>query len=147
MEKALEASRMAPGRPCPAFTAVDAAGKSVSLKDFSGRVVLLDFWSDDWETWRRDLPQLVETYKTYHPNGFEVVGFCISPNREKALAYAAREGADWTMVPDGAPVAAKFGLYGEAGSFLVGPNGAILVRNLHGAERVNKVRGALGFDN
>ncbi|MGI4762413.1 MAG: TlpA family protein disulfide reductase [Janthinobacterium lividum] len=35
---------LSPGSPAPAFTLLDNTGKSVSLSDFKGKVVYLDFW-------------------------------------------------------------------------------------------------------
>ncbi len=35
---------LSPGQPAPAFTLLDDTGKSVSLSDFKGQVVYLDFW-------------------------------------------------------------------------------------------------------
>ena len=36
--------RVQPGQPAPAFTLKDHTGKAVSLSDFKGKVVYLDFW-------------------------------------------------------------------------------------------------------
>jgi len=36
--------RLKPGTPAPAFTLKDSVGKNVSLKDFKGKVVYIDFW-------------------------------------------------------------------------------------------------------
>ena len=36
--------RMQPGQPAPAFTLRDNTGKTVSLSDFKGQIVYLDFW-------------------------------------------------------------------------------------------------------
>jgi len=38
------ASKLAPGQPAPAFSLKDMKGKSVSLTDFKGKVVYIDFW-------------------------------------------------------------------------------------------------------
>jgi thiol-disulfide isomerase/thioredoxin len=39
------AMRLAPGQPAPAFTLNNADGEAVSLEDFGGKVVYLDFWA------------------------------------------------------------------------------------------------------
>lgn len=39
-----EAGRLAPGNPAPDFTLRDTAGREVSLSDFRGKVVYIDFW-------------------------------------------------------------------------------------------------------
>lgn len=37
-------SKLAPGQPAPAFTLKDIKGKSISLSDFKGKVIYIDFW-------------------------------------------------------------------------------------------------------
>ena len=40
-----EASKLEPGQPAPDFTLSDLQGRSVSLSDFKGQAVFLDFWA------------------------------------------------------------------------------------------------------
>ena len=40
-----EASKLKPGQPAPDFTLDDLQGRSVSLSDFKGQAVFLDFWA------------------------------------------------------------------------------------------------------
>ena len=44
-EVARETARLKPGEPAPDFTLEDLQGKSVSLSDFRGQTVFLDFWA------------------------------------------------------------------------------------------------------
>ncbi|MFH0878532.1 MAG: hypothetical protein V2A34_02355, partial [Lentisphaerota bacterium] len=55
MEMYRNQARFAPGRPFPDFQAVDMRGDTVSLAGYKGKIVLLDFWTQGWEPWRRDL--------------------------------------------------------------------------------------------
>ena len=53
-----EALKLQPGQPAPAFTLDDLAGQPVSLSQFKGQVVLLDFWSSWCKPCISDLPDL-----------------------------------------------------------------------------------------
>ncbi|MCY3667032.1 MAG: TlpA disulfide reductase family protein [Gemmatimonadetes bacterium] len=53
-----EALKLQPGQPAPAFTLDDLDGQSVSLGQFKGQVVLLDFWSSWCKPCISDLPNL-----------------------------------------------------------------------------------------
>ena len=55
-----EALKLQPGQPAPAFTLDDFNGQPVSLGQFKGQVVLLDFWSSWCRPCISDLPKLRE---------------------------------------------------------------------------------------
>jgi len=62
------------GKPAPDFALVDLAGKKVSLKDFKGHPLLLNFWGTYCDPCKIEMPWLEEFHKKYSSQGFEVVG-------------------------------------------------------------------------
>ncbi len=56
------------------FTLPDLNGKKVSLRDFKGKVVLVDFWGTWCGPCREAIPFLTELYKQRHPRGLEIIG-------------------------------------------------------------------------
>jgi peroxiredoxin len=146
MHKALENARLAPGHLCPPFQAYDTAGAPVSIKDYTGKVVLLDFWLSKWKPWVRNLPQQVETYRTCHPYGFEILGFCLDPKKNSAQTVLNQYQADWPQLNPARGMTADFGVFGEARNFLIDRNGVIIARDLSGSDLAASVRSALGLE-
>jgi thiol-disulfide isomerase/thioredoxin len=62
------------GKPAPEFSLVDLSGKKVSLEDFRGHPLLLNFWGTYCDPCKIEMPWLEEFSKKYASQGFEVVG-------------------------------------------------------------------------
>ena len=69
------------GRPAPEFSAMDIQGKSVTLSDFKGKTVLLDFWTTWCPPCRADAPALDKLYRKYGEHDLMIVGISVSEDR------------------------------------------------------------------
>ena len=62
------------GEIAPDFTLKDLKGTEVNLKEFRGKVVLLNFWATWCPPCRKEIPSMVEIYKKYKDRGLEIIG-------------------------------------------------------------------------
>ena len=69
----------------PDFTLPDINGKMVSLKDFRGKVLILDFWATWCPPCRQEIPQFVDLYSQYKEKGFEIIGIALDQEGEKVV--------------------------------------------------------------
>jgi len=78
----------------PNFALKDAAGKTVRLSDYRGRVVLLDFWATKCGGCVEEIPWFIEISKTFAAKGLATVGVA------EDIAYENLKDADdaWTRV-------------------------------------------------
>ena len=69
----------------PAFTLEDINGKKVSLSDFKGKVVIVDFWATWCPPCRKSIPDLIELQKKYK-NKIAVIGISVDMDTKSNVA-------------------------------------------------------------
>jgi peroxiredoxin len=62
------------GKPAPAFSLQDLSGKKVSLADYKGKAVLVNFWATWCGPCKLETPWLVDLRNQYASQGFEILG-------------------------------------------------------------------------
>lgn len=74
-------------------------GEWVSLSDFRGKVVLLNFWYPFCGPCRGENPELQKVLEKYGPEGFEILALNVHPEEDEfVLPYATGNGFDFIQL-------------------------------------------------
>ncbi len=74
----------------PNFILKTLEGQEINLSQMRGKVILLDFWATWCGPCRESIPHLIQLYKAYQPNGFEVIGMSMDKGDVEAVRNFVR---------------------------------------------------------
>jgi peroxiredoxin len=118
------------------FSQNTADGKSIQLKDYRGKYVLIDFWASWCRPCRMENPMVVAAYEKYKDKGFDVLGVSLDTNKEQWTMAIKNDKLTWTNVSDlkggGNEVAVLFGIQNIPQNVLIDKEGKIVAKNLRG---------------
>jgi len=89
-----------PAGPAPPFTLAAKGGTDVSLSQFRGQVVMINFWASWCGPCRQEMPLLESIYKKYHKLGFTMLGVNVEPDSKAADAWLHETRVNWYQRTD-----------------------------------------------
>jgi thiol-disulfide isomerase/thioredoxin len=73
--------------PAPQFSLDSRAGSKISLAQYKGQVVMLNFWASWCGPCRQEMPLLENIYKKYNKMGFTLIGVNVEPDSKDAEGF------------------------------------------------------------
>lgn len=126
------AACMPNAKPAADFTLPALDGKKVSLSQFKGKVVLLNFWATWCGPCKAEIPAFVELQAQYK-NDLVVLGLSVDDPADKAQAFATQYKVNYPMVLGLGhdEIQDAYGpIYGIPASFLISRDGKVCKRHL-----------------
>lgn len=87
------------GQTAPDFTLTDIGGQKVSLSDFKGKGVILNFFADWCPPCRAEIPDFIELQKAYGGKGFTFIGVSLVSAGD-SRAFAEKMGINYPILVD-----------------------------------------------
>jgi peroxiredoxin len=121
----------ASGNLAPDFTVTDIDGRKLSLADYKGKVVLLNFWATWCAPCRTEIPHFVEMQNKFGPDGFQVIGISMDDDAKPVREFAQQYKLNFPVAVGDDKLAERFGgVLGLPVNFIIDREGRIYTRHL-----------------
>jgi len=139
-------------KPAPNFTLKDANGQSVSLADYKGKVVLLNFWATWCGPCALEIPWFEEFEQQYKSRGFAVLGVSMDDDGWPAVKpYIAEHKINYRVLLGNDSVSQLYGgldalpttfIIDRAGNIAYPPHVGLIGKN----EYLSEIQSLLGME-
>lgn len=124
------------GKPAPDLTMQGVDGKTISISDFKGKYVLVDFWASWCGPCRQENPNVVAAYNKFKGKNFTILGISLDDDKDAWKAAIAKDGLAWNHMSDlkqwGSAAVTAYGIEGIPFNVLIDPQGTIIASSLRG---------------
>ncbi|HSY02420.1 MAG TPA: redoxin domain-containing protein [Acidobacteriaceae bacterium] len=115
-------------KTAPDFSLTDVQGKPLTLRQFRGKIVLLDFWAVDCGGCRIEIPWYVEFDRKYRAQGLQLVGLDMyGESLDKIRPFMAKAGMDYPVAVGNDALGAQYGVEAMPLTLLIDREGRVAV--------------------
>lgn len=124
---AASGGELAVGEVAPNWTLSDAKGRSYSLSDYRGKVIVLDFWASWCAKCASLMPELEKLHQKYKDKGVVVLGVNLLEDGTNDPVKVMREkGMTYKILLKGDAMAAEYGVKSVPAIYVIGADGKVL---------------------
>ena len=123
------------GATAPDFTLPDTGGNTVHLREFQGKVIIVDFWATWCPPCRALMPRLQKMYVNWEKRGLVVLGLDVGEDADTVEKFAREQSYSFPLLIGAEPdIAAKYFVEAYPSTFVIDRLGHIVYRDLGGAD-------------
>lgn len=131
------------GDAIPSYTFTNEDNTKVSLKDFRGKYLFIDFWTSWCTPCRGEHYFMKKAYAQYKDKGFTILQVSMDEKKEKWLKALQQDELPWQNLLNKTgwdkQLEEIFNFSGVPSNFLISPEGKIIARNLRGESLEKKL--------
>jgi peroxiredoxin len=88
------------GRPAPSFSVVATSGQPAALRDYRGKIVVMNLWASWCPPCRAEMPDLQRLYQLQRSRGLVVLGVDQGEAPARAASFARSLGVSYPIFAD-----------------------------------------------
>lgn len=110
----------------PDFSVTDIQGRKLSLSEFHGKVVLLDFWATWCAPCLQEIPHFVDMQRKYGEQGFQAIGISMDDGPKPVQQFYEEHKLNYPVAIGSSKLAESYGgILGLPVTFVINRDGQI----------------------
>jgi peroxiredoxin len=124
-----------PPKAAPDFTLPSANGQQVSLRQFRGKIVFLNFWATWCIPCREEMPAIERLHQTYPAQDFAVLSIDLKETADQVKTFFQKHSLSFPALLDqDGSVFREYLVAGMPTTYLIGRDGTLLARGIGGRD-------------
>ena len=116
-----------PGQQAPGFKVVTTSGQSVTLDNYRGHVLVIDFFATWCQPCRQSIPHLIEMNRKYSLKGLQILGLSADGDGEGAVKdFGGEYRINYPLALAGDSTALDYGVRSVPVMFVIDKKGMIV---------------------
>jgi len=114
--------------PAPDFSLTDLNGKTVTLSQYKGKVIILDFWATWCPPCRSEIPHFIDLYNRYQDKGLVIIGVALDEEGAKVVKpFVDEYKMNYPVLLGNADIQKAYGgIQGIPTTFIIDKNGKVV---------------------
>ena len=123
------------GQPAPPFKVVSTVGQQISLANYQGYVLVIDFWATWCPPCRDSIPHFVGMTRKYGKQGLQILGLSLDEGDEQGVKeFVAAKRVNYPVALATKDVQTDYGLRSLPTAFVINKKGVVVEKFMGGSD-------------
>jgi peroxiredoxin len=124
-----------PSKPAPGFTLSTLDGQEVSLQQYRGKVIFLNFWATWCIPCREEMPAMEQLHQAFQQQGLAMLAVNLKESPDKVKAFFDQHRLSYTaLLDESGSVFRDYTVMGLPTTYLISREGTLLARGVGGRD-------------
>ncbi len=126
------------GEPAPPFKVTSTSGQQITLANYRGSVLIIDFFASWCQPCKRSIPHLIELNRKYGKKGLQILGLSLDEDRDDLVDFITPLRLNYPAALANEDLQVEYGLRSIPTFFIINKRGVVAEKYMGLTDEVKK---------